>query len=331
MQDLQENILKTIIWFDLFEYPLKLEEIFLYLPDKVENLEFILNNLITENKIQKKQDFYFLFGRQEIVNIRKERRVESFKKIKRAKRAVKFLRNLPFVRAIFLCNVLGYLNAKEQDDIDFLIITEKNKIWTTRWFATGFFKILNLRPRPDKIKDKFCFSFYLSLDNLNLENIKLEDDPYLKYWLTGLLPLYDENNYLDKILNNNLWTGFFCNNKQQPCHPELVSGFGVKSRNEFGMTSGPFGMTSGPFGMTKKINGDSRSIIKIFLEKIFKFVFLEKIFRKIQLMIMPQILKSQMNKSGGVIINNKILKMHPYDKRKEFAEKFSHKIREIIK
>jgi len=46
---------------------------------------------------------------------------------------------------------------------------------------------------------------------------------------------------------------------------------------------------------------------------------------------MPQILKSQMNKSGGVIINNKILKMHPYDKRKEFAEKFSHKIREIIK
>ena len=304
MQDLQKNILKTIIWFDLFEYPLKLEEIFWYLPDKVENLEFILNNLITENKIQKKQDFYFLFGRQEIVNIRKERRVESFKKIKRAKRAVRFLRNLPFARAIFLCNVLGYLNAKEQDDIDFLIITEKNKIWTTRWFATGFFKILNLRPRPDKIKNKFCFSFYLSLDNLNLGNIKLEDDPYLKYWLTGLLPLYDENNYLDKIFNNNLWAF------ESMFYYKKI--YEDKERMSF------------KFDL-------SGSWIKNILERIFKLDIIENFFRKIQLVIMPQILKSQMNKSGGVIINNKILKMHPYDKRKEFAERFSHKIREIIK
>jgi len=304
MQDLQKNILKTIIWFDLFEYPLKLEEIFWYLPDKVENLEFILNNLITENKIQQKDGFYFLFGRQEIVNTRKERHIESLKKIKRAKRAVKFLRNLPFVRAIFLCNVLGYLNAKEQDDIDFLIITEKNKIWTTRWFATGFFKILNLRPRPDKIKNKFCFSFYLSLDNLNLENIKLEDDPYLKYWLTGLLPLYDENNYLDKIFNNNLWAF------ESMFYYKKI--YEDKERMSF------------KFDL-------SGSWIKNILERIFKLDIIENFFRKIQLVIMPQILKSQMNKSGGVIINNKILKMHPYDKRKEFAERFSHKIREIIK
>ena len=304
MQDLQKNILKTIIWFDLFEYPLKLEEIFWYLPDKVENLEFILNNLITENKIQQKDGFYFLFGRQEIVNTRKERHIESLKKIKRAKRAVKFLRNLPFVRAIFLCNVLGYLNAKEQDDIDFLIITEKNKIWTTRWFATGFFKILNLRPRPDKIKNKFCFSFYLSLDNLNLGNIKLEDDPYLKYWLTGLLPLYDENNYLDKIFNNNLWAF------ESMFYYKKI--YEDKERMSF------------KFDL-------SGSWIKNILERIFKLDIIENFFRKIQLVIMPQILKSQMNKSGGVIINNKILKMHPYDKRKEFAERFSHKIREIIK
>ncbi|MFH1457464.1 MAG: hypothetical protein ABIF17_05180 [Patescibacteria group bacterium] len=304
MEDLQKNILKTFVWFDLFEYPLKLEEIFYYLVSETRHsvleIEKNIQELLEKQKIHKKDDFYFLHEREKIVYTRQERYTESLKKIKKARIAVHFLKNLPFIRAVFLCNVLGYFNAKKEDDIDFLIITEKNKIWTARWFATGFFKILNLRPKKNKIKDKFCFSFYLSEDGLNLEKIKLQDDPYLKYWFACLLPLYDNKNCLQDFLDSNLWAfkNMFYYKKIYEDKERMSFKFSLQSE-----------------------------LVKNFLEKVFGFNLVESFFKKVQLAIMPKILRCQMNKSDGVVISNKILKMHVKDKRREFAEKFNSRVK----
>lgn len=306
MDELQKNILKTIIWFDLFDYPLKLEELYCYLISNVkyskEDVQKGIVELVDMGKIKEKDNMYFFLNREHIINTRQERYPESLNKIQKAKKAIKFLSYLPFIRAVFLCNVLGYLNAKKQDDIDFLIITESNKIWTARWFATGFFKLLNLRPTPKVVEDKFCFSFYVSEKGMNLEDIKLKDDIYLTQWFSGLLPIYDSKDYLEQFLQSNNWVKKELLNYKDVYTTERLK-FKLKTKN---------------------------TVVQNILEKMFGFKFFEKIFKKIQLAIMPKLLKQQMNKSDGVIVNDNILKMHPYDKRKEFADKFNIRNKEII-
>jgi hypothetical protein len=318
MNNLAKNILKTIIWFDMFEYPLTQKEIFYYrlsavaingqadgygarLPARQGQASIFseLQNLVNKKLITQKDNFYFLPNREEIIEMRKEREIESEKKLKRAKKAVKFLKILPFIKAVIVCNVLGYKNAKTESDIDFLIITSPKRIWTARWFATGFFKILNLRPNKKTIKDKFCFSFYLAEDGLNLENIKLQDDPYLIWWFAGLIPLYDAGGVFEKFLKENEWV-----KKYLPC----LSTFATS--------------VSPPAGGSQAASADK---LKFIWEKV-SSVWPDKFYQKIQLWIMPKTLKEMANKTPGVIITDKILKFHLIDRRAELAEKYKERI-----
>lgn len=62
-----------------------------------------------------------------------------------------------------------------------------------------------------------------------------------------------------------------------------------------------------------------------FLDKI------EALAKKVQLAIMPAELKSAMNASDGVVINDSILKLYRRDRRREYAEKYGNKVNEILK
>ena len=58
---------------------------------------------------------------------------------------------------------------------------------------------------------------------------------------------------------------------------------------------------------------------------------LEAIAKKFQLFIMPAELKAAINNSDGVVVNDSILKLYRRDRRREYAEKYEHKVNEIIK
>ncbi len=58
---------------------------------------------------------------------------------------------------------------------------------------------------------------------------------------------------------------------------------------------------------------------------------LEFLAEKFQLAIMPEELKSAMNNSDGVVINDSILKLYRRDRRREYAEKYGNKVNEILK
>ena len=137
---------------------------------------------------------------------------------------------------------------------------------------------------------------------MNLENIKLKNDIYLTYWFSGLLPIYDSQKYLEKFLQSNFWVEFELKNYRKMYNLERLK-YQLKEQQSF--------------------------LQKVF-EKMFSYRFFERFVQKIQLRIMPSILKNQMNKGDGVIINNNILKMHPYDRRKEFTKKFNLKIQETM-
>jgi hypothetical protein len=200
---LKEAIIRVIVFFDLFDYPLTAREIWHYL-DKTESLLDINEALLGLEKIDNCDGFFFLAGRQNIIDIRRRRHNFSVRKVKIARRFAKIFCYLPFVRMVALSNSIGQHNFRDASDIDFFVISAAGRIWLTRLFCAGLAKILNRRPTAENKKDKICLSFYLAEDNLNLEPLKLAGgDPYFFYWQRSLILLYNKNRTYEKFLEAN--------------------------------------------------------------------------------------------------------------------------------
>ncbi|MFA5109502.1 MAG: hypothetical protein WC458_03090 [Patescibacteria group bacterium] len=199
---LARTIIKTIVFFDLFEYPLTAYEIYKY-SNRAAALGDILEELMTLD-VATKNGFYFLRGREEIVATRQKRHNYACRKIKIAQRFARLFGFCPFVKMVALANSLGQHNLRDESDIDFFIITAPRRIWLSRLYCAGWAKILNRRPTATDKKDKICLSFYISEDRLNLDDLRLTGaDPYFDHWRGNLVLLYNKEEMFNRFLRAN--------------------------------------------------------------------------------------------------------------------------------
>lgn len=99
---------------------------------------------------------------------------------------------IPCISHIYLANSLTFNAIKKSSDIDLFIITYKDRIRTVRLRTLMLFSILRIKRGIKTIK-KFCLSFYITPEALNLYPIKIrEKDVYLAYRIAHLVPLYTE-------------------------------------------------------------------------------------------------------------------------------------------
>jgi hypothetical protein len=205
-QERYKQVLRPLIFLDLFSFPPTAWELWLYLDKKISllDVEKSLQELKEKNVLQELQGFYFLSGRDEIVNIRRHRYNYSSAKLRKAHRFSRIFSLFPGVIMVAAANFIGSHNWRQESDIDFFIITKKNYLWRSRLFCAGVAKLLFSRPTIKSKRDKICLSFYISESALNLHSLELEGgDPYFDYWRRGLFPLYTYQNIWDKFQNAN--------------------------------------------------------------------------------------------------------------------------------
>lgn len=225
MQLLRDSIIKTLAYFDLADYPLTKEELFSWLwqPPTVSYSEFL--NTIPALNLDSKFGYYFLPGREAIVEERRRKLLISEQKLKIARRAAKIIKSVPFLRAVFVCNSTGAEQAIEDSDIDFFIVTEKNRIWITRLMVTFLLELFRLRRSGKHIKNKICLSFYVTVYNLDLANFRVaDDDIHFAYWLNQMLPIFDPEDYYLKFLHVNQWIKTYLPNAE----PKQTSSYLLK-------------------------------------------------------------------------------------------------------
>lgn len=206
---LRLSIRKTLVYFDLANFPLTKEELFVFLwespPVSYQNFLQFLETAASKTW-EYKDGYYFLPGRKEIIRSRQESLLISEKKLKIARQAARLVRSVPFLRAILVCNTVASEQAGVDSDIDFFIIAAKNRIWIVRLMVTFILQIFGLRRRKDKIKDKICLSFYVTEDALDLSSLRVvDDDIHLAFWINQMLPVFDTDNYYTKFLQANSW------------------------------------------------------------------------------------------------------------------------------
>lgn len=132
---IERAILEALAYSDIFDYPLRLEELHHFLPLMVDlsDLQSTLNN--KNDHIGKCEGYYFLAGREALIALRRKRETLSLPTYRRAIRIGRILGILPFIRMVGLTGSLAHLNCDDNADIDYLIVAARGRVWMARAFA----------------------------------------------------------------------------------------------------------------------------------------------------------------------------------------------------
>jgi len=206
----EKEILQTLIYANIFDYPLTAKEIHLFLisrkPVSYSCFRQALGRMLKkEKRIEVKGRYFFLRGRQEIVRARKRREFWSESKIKIAEKIAGILRKIPWVKLIGISGGLAMKNARKEDDIDLFLITQKKRLWLTRLLTVVIVEFLGRRrrPRDREVSDKICLNMFLDEDHLSLP--ERERDLFSSHEVIQVKPLWQKNDYYQEFLRANLW------------------------------------------------------------------------------------------------------------------------------
>lgn len=303
--------MKTICYADVFDFPFKEEEIYRFLLEKSKikhqesKLHIKIQKLIEAEEIEERNGFYFLKGREKIVKLRRKREKEARKKIKIAERVARFLKLIPFVKMVAVTGGLGIGNAKPEDDIDLLIVSQKGKIWTTRFLATILAELFLKRRRPgDKeIADKICLNMFLDEDHLAVP--KNERDLFTAHEVVQLKVLWDRDDTYQKFLVANQWVERFL--------PNAVRRQKAQSEERKAVTKS-----------SKLQNKKLLALSCSFEFCTLSFTLVEKVLRHFQLLYMR-------NRRTTEAISDGIIRFHPKDARVWVFKEYQKRIASILK
>lgn len=206
---IKEAIIKTIAFFDLFDYPLTAPELwqYLWLPagdGNITEADIVPALVDLAGLVETRDGFYFLTGRQDIIGKRKTSRAWAEKKFKIARRLAGCLKYLVGVKMVAVVNSVVLGSVKQDSDIDLFIVTARGRLWLVRLLVTLFAQLLGVRRHGRHISDRLCLSFYVTDDRLDLSAVRYPTDPYFYYWLATFEPIYDDGCY-EKFIAQNQW------------------------------------------------------------------------------------------------------------------------------
>lgn len=210
---LTKNILATIVYYDCMDFAMTGFEIWKYLlklnyyeyPETSEKytLEEVLRELESGfllSHIERKNGFYFLKGREQLVDTRISREKISSLKIKRLSRIVKMLRFVPFIEMVAITGKLAMKSAKPGSDLDVLVVFKDGHIWTGRTLATLLVHLLGKRRYGKKIADRVCFNYFITVSGLEV----ITKDVYSASEYSFMIPLFGWNMF-NKFQIKNGW------------------------------------------------------------------------------------------------------------------------------
>jgi len=179
-------------------------------------VEKTLRGMVAEGKIEKKGMYYFLSGREKIIQLRQKREAISQRKFKEALHYANLLRFIPWVKAVFATGALAAGNTGEEDDLDLLIIATPRRLWLTRFLVFLVFSLLGVirKPQSVRVKDKICPNMFLSV--LVLAIPPNEQNLYTAHEVVQAKPIWEEKSLHQRFLAANAWVKKFLPNFYLP-------------------------------------------------------------------------------------------------------------------
>ncbi|MEK9151158.1 MAG: hypothetical protein AAB547_00835 [Patescibacteria group bacterium] len=176
---LGKNIVVTVTYYDVFDMPLTVLEIWKHLmaqdsgdghgePCTLGDVARFLAAGTLDAKIGGKNGFYFLRGREDLVAQRIRAEKLSVAKLKRMRRLARLLAYVPYLRMLGATGSLAMKHGERESDWDMFVVLRSGKIWTGRTLLTGFLHLIGKRRHGDRVRDRACLNYFVTDDNLEI-------------------------------------------------------------------------------------------------------------------------------------------------------------------
>lgn len=290
------SVLRTIIYYDIFNYPLTENDILTNCGSSkashspcLDALKFLIDN----NVIYSLGEYYSLNNNYADVERRIKGNEEAKKWIKKSQSFSRIISWFPFVRGISLSGSLSKGFVDEDPDIDYFIITKPGRLWIARSLLIAFKKIFLLNSYK-----YFCLNYFIAQDNLEIE----EKNLFTATEIATMIPVFG-NHVKRSFFESNNWIKTFYPNfevdemENVPFNKTIT----LKRFLEF-LLKGKIGDRLDAWFMKKTMKHWSKKYKGSFSEEEFLITF----------------------KSG-----KNVSKHHPQNFQKKVLDKFSAKLKEI--
>lgn len=206
MTEINKDILTTLAYFDMFNYPLTRGEIFLFLQRKYRQQEFdqALRYTVASHSVYNFDKFYSLKNDPALIIRRVEGNHKAAELMKMARRISDFMIRFPYVRGIAISGSLSKNFADDESDIDMFIITAKNRLWIARTLMHGFKKLTFLFNK----QHYFCMNYFVDEQQMEIA----EKNIYTATEVVTLIPLQGDALFEQFFMENNWTRSYLPNN-----------------------------------------------------------------------------------------------------------------------
>ena len=197
------NILKSLIYFSLFNHPLTEDEIFRFSSVTSKNqLQKDIDILVNSGVIKRFDNFLLYKNNSRHVTKRVNGSKNAKNVMPKVKQVAAFIAKFPFVEGVAISGSLskGYYDA--ESDFDFFIITQAKRVWLTRVLIALYKRIFLKNSHKE-----FCVNYFVSTETLEIE----EKNRFTATEIVTIIPLYgmqifkhfyDKNNWVFNYFPN---------------------------------------------------------------------------------------------------------------------------------
>lgn len=297
---LPRAILKAVAWADGFDLALTPFEVWQQLPIQAslaDVSEALRNDPGLALRLLQRDGLVMLAGRESLIAERRRRIALAWPKFRKMRRLAAVLARMPFVRMVAACNTLALGHAKPSADLDLLVVASAGRLWSCRLLCVAAAKLLGGRPSPRHHADRYCLSFYLAEDGMDVS--RFQDPPgadrYLAAWTSWVLPLYDAGGTAAAFAQANSWV----TQRLPQATWEAV---------------------------TPRWRANARKVSALLVEGAWSDT-MERFMEKMQRTYLPEALRAAAADQGtGVVLDRTALKLHLDDRRHDINDKFERKL-----
>ncbi len=307
---IDKAIISTFAYGQVKRWPMTLWEIFRYLtnPQRINGqiplkkitlyeIQKRIKRLIEIGIIEEKKGFYSLKHKKLksapfLKRNSKDKLADS--KIKKAVKITKYLQFFPFIRGIFLSGSLIFGWVDEESDIDILIVTQSNHLWTARFLVSALLTVTRLKRSKKHIKDRLCLNHFITDGAPGISLYSL----YNAETYARLVPLCGKRTVLENFLKANLWINNYVLRGSGKYHEDLRQ------------------ISDGQY---KKL---FKSLLEILLNVIGAGQIVEKLLRRWQI---KHIKKDPLThkKGGRVAVDTRQIEFHPDSPEREHLRRYN--------
>ncbi|HCW06624.1 MAG TPA: nucleotidyltransferase [Cytophagales bacterium] len=194
----EKAVIRALLYFDIFKYPLTREELFTFAPEVCSDTT-VLDELVANEMIYQVGKFYSVRNDLQLSLRREEGNTLAAKKMKAAQRVAKLISFFPFIRSVQLSGSIskGYMDSSS--DIDFFIITEANRLWIVRTSLALFRRVFLFNSHK-----YLCTNYFVDVQNLQIPDRNI----FTATELITLKPMYGKV-FNEKFREQNQWVFSF--------------------------------------------------------------------------------------------------------------------------